>query len=221
MSRPAGSDRAEEEYSSALFCPVPEAGRYSAGALPTDGSSCAAPPVCGFPAGCGGAERRLDVPERNKVDAETTGGRNAFVVRGTICRIGGVSSSIRRGSSPCADRFGGRCGPPVVKSGRRQKLLFFLADLPFVACGRDRSGCDRMKSAARDDGLPHATCYAGGGTDVKKRRPREGAVKSECRSYYCWLRMRIAASRIVVSSSVTTPPSGPCSTWMPTFPLAS
>lgn len=29
--------------------------------------------------------------------------------------------------------------------------------------------------------------------------------------YFCSLRMRIAASKIAVSSNVTTPPSGPCS----------
>lgn len=213
MSRPAGSDRAEEEYSSALFLSGAVAGRYSSDALPT-GIVARAAAACRKSVG----RRRRGKAARR---AGTTGSRRVSVACGTICRIGGGRSSIRHGLSPCADRFGGRCGPPAVKSGWRQRLLFFLADLPFVACGRDRSGRDRMKSAARDGGLPNAARYADAGRTLKKDGPAREPLNLTCRSYYCWLRMRIAASRIVVSSSVTTPPSGPCSTWMPTFPLAS
>ena len=202
MSRPAGSDRAEEEYSSALFCPVPT------GIVARTAAACRKSV---------GRRRRGKAARR----AGTTGSRRVSVACGTICRIGGGRSSIRHGLSPCADRFGGRCGPPAVKSGWRQRLLFFLADLPFVACGRDCSGRDRMKSSARDGGLPNAARYADAGRTLKKDGPAREPLNLTCRSYYCWLRMRIAASRIVVSSSVTTPPSGPCSTWMPTFPLAS
>ncbi len=36
-----------------------------------------------------------------------------------------------------------------------------------------------MKSAARDGGLPNAARYADAGRTLKKRRPREGAVKSD------------------------------------------
>ena len=196
MSRPAGSDRAEEEYSSALFLSGAVAGRYSSDALPT-GIVARAAAAC-----------RKSVGRRR---------------RGKAARRAGTTgrSSIRHGLSPCAARFGGRCGPPAVESGWRQKLLFFLADLPFVVCGRDRSGRDRMKSAVRDGGLPNAARYADAGRTLKKDGPAREPLNLTCRSYYCWLRMRIAASRIVVSSSVTTPPSGPCSTWMPTFPLAS
>ena len=213
MSRLAGSDRAEEEYSSALFCPVP----WRAGIRPMRFRRAS---IARTAAACRksvGRRRRGKAARR----AGTTGSRRVSVACGTICRIGGGRSSIRHGLSPCADRFGGRCGPPAVKSGWRQRLLFFLVDLPFVACGRDRSGCDRMKSAARDGGLPNAARYADAGRTLKKDGPAREPLNLTCRSYYCWLRMRIAASRIVVSSSVTTPPSGPCSTWMPTFPLAS
>lgn len=213
MSRPAGSDRAEEEYSSALFLSGAVAGRYSSDALPT-GIVARAAAACRKSVG----RRRRGKAARR---AGTTGSRRVSVACGAICRIGDGRSSIRHGLSPCADRFGGRCGPPAVESGWRQKLLFFLADLPFVVCGRDRSGRDRMKSAVRDGGLPNAARYADAGRTLKKDGPAREPLKLTCRSYYCWLRMRIAASRIVVSSSVTTPPSGPCSTWMPTFPLAS
>lgn len=209
MSRPAGSDRAEEEYSSALFLSGAAAGRYSSDALPTG-------IVARTAAACRksvGRRRRGKAARR----AGTTGSRRVSVA----CGIGDGRSSIRHGLSPYADRFRGRCGPPAVESGWRQRLLFFLADLPFVACGQDRSGCDRMKSAARDSGLPNAARYADAGRTLKKDGPAREPLNLTCRSYYCWLRMRIAASRIVVSSSVTTPPSGPCSTWMPTFPLAS
>lgn len=212
MSRPAGSDRAEEEYSSALFLSGAVAGRYSSDALPT-GIVARAAAACRKSVG----RRRRGKAARR---AGTTGSRRVSVACGAICRIGDGRSSIRHGLSPCADRFGGRCGPPAVESGWRQKLLFFLADLPFVVCGRDRSGRDRMKSAVRDGGLPNAARYADAGRTLKDGPARE-PLNLTCRSYYCWLRMRIAASRIVVSSSVTTPPSGPCSTWMPTFPLAS
>ena len=213
MSRPAGSDRAEEEYSSALFLSGAVAGRYSSDALPT-GIVARAAAACRKSVG----RRRRGKAARR---AGTTGSRRVSVACGAICRIGDGRSSIRHGLSPCADRFGGRCGPPAVESGWRQKLLFFLADLPFVVCGRDRSGRDRMKSSARDGGLPNAARYADAGRTLKKAGPAREPLNLTCRSYYCWLRMRIAASRIVVSSSVTTPPSGPCSTWMPTFPLAS
>jgi len=209
VSRPAGSDRAEEEYSSALFLSGAAAGRYSSDALPTG-------IVARTAAACRksvGRRRRGKAARR----AGTTGSRRVSVA----CGIGDGRSSIRHGLSPYADRFRGRCGPPAVESGWRQRLLFFLADLPFVACGQDRSGCDRMKSAARDSGLPNAARYADAGRTLKKDGPAREPLNLTCRSYYCWLRMRIAASRIVVSSSVTTPPSGPCSTWMPTFPLAS
>ena len=213
MSRPAGSDRAEEEYSSALFLSGAVAGRYSSDALPT-GIVARAAAACRKSVG----RRRRGKAARR---AGTTGSRRVSVACGAICRIGDGRSSIRHGLSPCADRFGGRCGPPAVESGWRQKLLFFLADLPFVVCGRDRSGRDRIKSSARDGGLPNAARYADAGRTLKKDGPAREPLNLTCRSYYCWLRMRIAASRIVVSSSVTTPPSGPCSTWMPTFPLAS
>ena len=209
MSRPAGSDRAEEEYSSALFLSGAAAGRYSSDALPTG-------IVARTAAACRksvGRRRRGKAARR----AGTTGSRRVSVA----CGIGDGRSSIRHGLSPNSDRCRGRCGPPAVESGWRQRLLFFLADLPFVACGQDRSGCDRMKSAARDSGLPNAARYADAGRTLKKDGPAREPLNLTCRSYYCWLRMRIAASRIVVSSSVTTPPSGPCSTWMPTFPLAS
>lgn len=171
MSRPAGSDRAEEEYSSALFLSGAAAGRYSSDALPTG-------IVARTAAACRksvGRRRRGKAARR----AGTTGSRRVSVACGAICRIGDGRSSIRHGLSPYADRFGGRCGPPAVESGWRQRLLFFLADLPFVACGRDRSGRDRMKSAARDGGLPNAARYADAGRTLKKRRPREGAVKSD------------------------------------------
>ena len=36
-----------------------------------------------------------------------------------------------------------------------------------------------MKSSARDGGLPNAARYADAGRTLKKRRPREGAVKSD------------------------------------------
>lgn len=189
------------------------AGRYSSDALPT-GIVARAAAACRKSVG----RRRRGKAARR---AGTTGSRRVSVACGAICRIGDGRSSIRHGLSPCADRFGGRCGPPAVESGWRQKLLFFLADLPFVVCGRDRSGRDRMKSAVRDGGLPNAARYADAGRTLKKDGPAREPLNLTCRSYYCWLRMRIAASRIVVSSSVTTPPSGPCSTWMPTFPLAS
>ena len=39
--------------------------------------------------------------------------------------------------------------------------------------------------------------------------------KKVCSCFYCSCKIRMAASRIVVSSSVTTPPSGPFSKWMP------
>ena len=211
MSRPAGSGGRGVLFRPFLSGAV--AGRYSSDALPTG-------IVARTAAAC-----RKSVGRRRRGKAArrtgTTGSRRVSVACGTICRIGGGRSSIRHGLSPCADRFGGRCGPPAVKSGWRQRLLFFFADLPFVACGRDCSGRDRMKSSARDGGLPNAARYADAGRTLKKDGPAREPLNLTCRSYYCWLRMRIAASRIVVSSSVTTPPSGPCSTWMPTFPLAS
>ena len=213
MSRPAGSDRAEEEYSSALFLSGAVAGRYSSDALPT-GIVARAAAACRKSVG----RRRRGKAARR---AGTTGSRRVSVACGAICRIGDGRSSIRHGLSPCADRFGGRCGPPAVESGWRQKLLFFLADLPFVVCGRDRSGRDRMKSSARDGVCPIAGRSADAGGPLKTDGPAREPLNLTCRSYYCWLRMRIAASRSVVASSVTTPPSGPCSTWMPTFPLAS
>lgn len=45
---------------------------------------------------------------------------------------------------------------------------------------------------------------------LRKRRPDDTARKPHMTSnYFCSPRIRIATSRIVVSSSVTTPPSGP------------
>ena len=212
MSRPAGSDRAEEEYSSALFLSGAVAGRYSSDALPT-GIVARAAAACRKSVGRRRRGKRLDAPERPEaavflLRAERyAGSETGGLLSGTVyrrVRIASAGDAGRRPSSPDGD-----------------KTPLFLADLPFVVCGRDRSGRDRMKSAVRDGGLPNAARYADAGRTLKKDGPAREPLNLTCRSYYCWLRMRIAASRIVVSSSVTTPPSGPCSTWMPTFPLAS
>lgn len=58
-------------------------------------------------------------------------------------------------------------------------------------------------------------------TGQPNRRPDDTARRPAYNIYFCSPRIRIATSRIVVSSSVTTPPSGPDSKWTPTHSFAS
>ena len=58
-------------------------------------------------------------------------------------------------------------------------------------------------------------------TGLRNRRPDDTARRPAYNIYFCSPRIRIATSRIVVSSSVTTPPSGPDSKWTPTHSFAS
>ncbi len=58
-------------------------------------------------------------------------------------------------------------------------------------------------------------------TVTRSRYAEEAAPSAVRPAYFCSPRIRIAASRMAVSSNVTTPPSGPGSKWTPTHSLAS
>ncbi len=79
-------------------------------------------------------------------------------------------------------------------------------------CGRQRrsSGCER-KAGQRNGGEGADGGTPGSGTQkgLRCRRPVSGGPDYIIYYRFCSPRIRIATSRIVVSSNVTTPPSGP------------
>ena len=78
------------------------------------------------------------------------------------------------------------------------------------------------RNAAPDRGHPSRPEQHKKARTVTRSRYAEEAAPSAVRpAYFCSPRIRIAASRMAVSSNVTTPPSGPGSKWTPTHSLAS
>ncbi len=78
------------------------------------------------------------------------------------------------------------------------------------------------RNAAPDRGHPSRPEQHKKARTVTRSRYAEEAAPSAVRpAYLCSPRIRIAASRMAVSSNVTTPPSGPGSKWTPTHSLAS
>ena len=82
---------------------------------------------------------------------------------------------------------------------------------------------DGKKDGAKSDATKTDRTAESGGkkTGLRNRRPDDTARRPAYNIYFCSPRIRIATSRIVVSSSVTTPPSGPGSKWTPTHSFAS
>ena len=78
------------------------------------------------------------------------------------------------------------------------------------------------RNATQDRGTRAVRNSAKKARTVTRSRYAEEAAPSAVRpAYFCSPRIRIAASRMAVSSNVTTPPSGPGSKWTPTHSLAS
>lgn len=125
-------------------------------------------------------------------------------------RVGGTSEEVHR---PLArgpvDRATEEEHRPLAQGGSAEQQR---------RCGRQRrsSGCER-KAGQRNggEGADGGGAPAGGtpGSGTQKglrcRRPVSGGPDYIIYYRFCSPRIRIATSRIVVSSNVTTPPSGP------------
>lgn len=119
-------------------------------------------------------------------------------------RVGGTSEEVHR---PLArgpvDRATEEEHRPLAQGGSAEQQR---------RCGRQRrsSGCER-KAGQRNGGEGAAGGTPGSGTKkgLRCRRPVSGGPDYIIYYRFCSPRIRIATSRIVVSSNVTTPPSGP------------
>ena len=88
-------------------------------------------------------------------------------------------------------------GPGISGSSRR--FYKYKGHLKGPPQRRDRNGTGAL-SAPPEKKMP---------------RTKSEALHLSNQPYFVSFRMRIAASRTAVSSNVTTPPSGPCSKWIP------
>lgn len=119
-------------------------------------------------------------------------------------RVGGTSEEVHR---PLArepvDRATEEEHRPLAQGGSAEQQR---------RCGRQRrsSGCER-KAGQRNGGEGADGGTPGSGTQkgLRCRRPVSGGPDYIIYYRFCSPRIRIATSRIVVSSNVTTPPSGP------------
>lgn len=125
-------------------------------------------------------------------------------------RVGGTSEEVHR---PLArgpvDRATEEEHRPLAQGGSAEQQR---------RCGRQRrsSGCERKAGQRNggegaDGGGAPADGTPGSGTKkgLRCRRPVSGGPDYIIYYQFCSPRIRIATSRIVVSSNVTTPPSGP------------
>lgn len=125
-------------------------------------------------------------------------------------RVGGTSEEVHR---PLArgpvDRATEEEHRPLAQGGSAEQQR---------RCGRQRrsSGCERKAGQRNggegaDGGGAPAGGTPGSGTQkgLRYRRPVSGGPDYIIYYRFCSPRIRIATSRIVVSSNVTTPPSGP------------
>lgn len=125
-------------------------------------------------------------------------------------RVGGTSEEVHR---PLArgpvDRATEEEHRPLAQGGSAEQQR---------RCGRQRrsSGCERKAGQRNggkgaDGGGAPAGGTPGSGTQkgLRCRRPVSGGPDYIIYYRFCSPRIRIATSRIVVSSNVTTPPSGP------------
>lgn len=173
-------------------------------------------PLARGPVGDAGvpAAKRRGGSRKGKTPADGTGagrqGGRGGAPAASARRVGGTSEEVHRplarGPVDMATEEEHR---PLAQGGSAEQQR---------RCGRQRrsSGCERKAGqrnggeGANGGGAP-AGGTSGSGTQkgLRCRRPVSGGPDYIIYYRFCSPRIRIATSRIVVSSNVTTPPSGP------------
>lgn len=198
VSRMAGSRRgtADWHFATGHFGRKRAGRRRGRGGTPADGT---------------GADRRTDEPatkrrggsRKGKTPADGTGPADRAAEEELRLRAQGGSAERQRSSS-CGHKAGrrnggggagGEGGAPAAGTGPVRGAG--------VPAAKRRGGSRRRKTPA--GGTPGSGTKKG----LRCRRPVSGGPDYIIYYRFCSPRIRIATSRIVVSSNVTTPPSGP------------
>ena len=172
--------------------------------------------------------RGASIRQQRRTTARRGGGPHRFAVRRRQRDI--RSQNTRETGRPEGQPVSKTPLRTAVKSIRRQRRPYAsAARAPRVRSTPKITRAENGRTViCPDTAKPRANARRTATHQASRRLPTRGRERerhpfhlSDGRDYLFSFRMRMAASRMVVSSKVTTPPSGPCSICIPTPDLAS